>query len=77
MEVHYDQTCAVVDGRSKWDKGLTLMELACVMKWLECREALNGDGGGSSTLFYSGKVVNACSDGQERIVHHEVYIIKK
>jgi exopolysaccharide biosynthesis protein len=64
----------VVDGRSKWDKGLTLHELAVVMQWLGCVEALNGDGGGSSTLYYNGKVENAVSDGKERVVNHAVYI---
>lgn len=61
----------VVDGRSKWDAGLDLKELAYVMQWAGCVDAMNADGGGSSTLYYQGKVQNAV---KERVVHHAVYI---
>jgi exopolysaccharide biosynthesis protein len=44
------------------------------MQWLGCVEALNGDGGDSSTLYHDGKVQNAVSDGKERVVNHAVYI---
>lgn len=39
-------------------KGLTIPELALFMKKQGCISALNLDGGGSSTLFMNGKVVN-------------------
>lgn len=38
--------------------GLSLPALAELMKSLECHDALNLDGGGSSTLWMDGKVVN-------------------
>jgi len=40
------------------NKGMTIPELANFMKSLGCVEALNLDGGGSTTLFYRGSVVN-------------------
>ena len=54
----------VADGRFK-DKaeGLTLPELERVMRWLGCTEAINLDGGGSSTMYIKDKgVVNYPSD---------------
>lgn len=39
-------------------QGLTIIALAEIMKELGCREALNLDGGGSSTLWIDGKIVN-------------------
>jgi exopolysaccharide biosynthesis protein len=38
--------------------GLTLLELATFMQELGCHSALNLDGGGSSTLWIEGKIVN-------------------
>ena len=38
--------------------GLTLPELAEVMRTLGCKDALNLDGGGSSTLWINGAIVN-------------------
>lgn len=48
----------VVDGRQMSSVGMTIAELAEFMKSLGCVEALNLDGGGSSTMVYDGKVVN-------------------
>ena len=43
------------DGRFKdIAEGLTLTELASVMKWLGCEDAINLDGGGSTTMFVRG-----------------------
>lgn len=54
----------VVDGRAKGEsEGLTLPELALVMRWLGCCDAVNLDGGGSSTLYVRGQ-------GTEGIVNH-------
>lgn len=39
-------------------QGLTITELAIFMKKLGCKNAINLDGGGSSTLWMDGKVVN-------------------
>lgn len=42
----------VADGRMKGEAdGLTLVELTLVLKWLGCCDAVNLDGGGSSTLY--------------------------
>ena len=44
----------VVDGRQKgYSDGMTLRELADVMRALGAREAINLDGGGSTTLVYA------------------------
>lgn len=49
----------VVDGRSSgYSRGMTLTELAQVFKDLGCTQAYNIDGGGSSTMYFNGRVVN-------------------
>jgi len=49
----------VVDGRSKgYSIGITLNEFAEMFKALGCSEAYNLDGGGSSTMYFMGRVVN-------------------
>lgn len=58
----------VVDGRQKSSIGLTLSELAHFMKFLGCTNAINLGGGGCSTLFINGKIVNNPSQGAERPV---------
>lgn len=58
-----------VDGRqAKVSVGVTLHELADLMKEFGCVDAINLDGGGSTTLYYDGKVVNSVSDSSERSV---------
>jgi len=60
---------AVVDGRSSASAGMTCGELAALMKNLGAYDALNLDGGGSSTMYVQGAgVVNTPSDGVERVV---------
>ncbi len=46
------------DGREGASIGLTLSELAQIMKNLGCINAMNLDGGGSTVMFVNGKVVN-------------------
>ncbi len=47
---------AIIEASSKTHpKGLTLKELANFLKSLGCKDAINLDGGGSSTLVYEGK----------------------
>lgn len=73
--LHY--IIVVSDGRTSESEGLTLYELAEVMKESGCREAYNLDGGGSSTLWFNGKVINKPTDGRkigEREVSDIVYI---
>lgn len=43
-----------VDGRMKMSKGMTLNELAQTLLWLGCANAINLDGGGSTTLYLRG-----------------------
>lgn len=46
--------------------GLTIDELAILMQALGCKDALNLDGGGSSTLWVEGKIINqAIGDKEE------------
>lgn len=48
----------VSDGRTSKSAGLTLYELATYMKNLGCTTVYNLDGGGSSTMYFNGKVIN-------------------
>jgi hypothetical protein len=60
----------VVDGRqSGWSIGMTIDELAEFFKnTLGATWACNQDGGGSSTMWINGTVVNSPSDGSQRAV---------
>ena len=48
----------VVDGRQRKSRGVTFGELTTLMHEVGCVEALNLDGGGSSTLVVGGELVN-------------------
>jgi exopolysaccharide biosynthesis protein len=49
----------VVDGRSRgYSAGVTLTGFAEMFKELGCSDAYNLDGGGSSTMYFMGRVVN-------------------
>jgi hypothetical protein len=58
-----------VDGRSSASSGMTLQKLAELLVELGACDAMNLDGGGSTTMFLDGKVVNQPSDneGERRI----------
>ena len=57
----------VVDGRwPGYSEGMTLAELAELMKELGSEEAVNLDGGGSTEMLVRGEVMNLPSDGRER-----------
>ncbi len=73
-ENHY--VFVVVDGRSEgYSKGLTLGEFAQVFEDLGATEAYNLDGGGSSTMYFMGEVVNnPRGTGEERGVSDIIYI---
>ncbi len=63
----------VVDGRQSFSRGYTLVELARMMRRLGAEDALNFDGGGSSTMAGEGrrgrvKVLNSPSDGSQRSI---------
>ncbi len=56
-----------VDGRQPGlSVGMSLAELAAHLRRLGCTDALNLDGGGSSTLWARGQVMNTPSEGSER-----------
>jgi len=67
-----------VDGRQKdLSVGMTLEELADFLVKLGCQEAMNLDGGGSSTLWYDGDVRNNPCDGYERTIANSLVVTKK
>ena len=64
-----------VDGRQEpYSVGMTLDELAALMVELGCKDALNLDGGGSTTIWVRGKVSNSPSDGTERAVANSLLV---
>lgn len=75
-ELHY--VFIVADGRTDENKGLLLYELAKLMKSYGCVTAYNLDGGGSSTIYFNGRVLNnPTTDGhdfKEREVSDIVYV---
>lgn len=65
----------VADGRQpKYSTGLTLYELASILIELGATEAINLDGGSSSTFIVDGEVINKPSGQQERDVLNAVFI---
>ena len=58
-----DLILLVVDGRQAVSRGVDLSELAIMMRDLGCLEAMNMDGGGSSTLVVSGVLINRPAGG--------------
>lgn len=65
----------VVDGRSPgYSAGVDLTELAQIMVGLGATTAYNLDGGGSSTMYFDGAVVNQPSNGGERGVSDILYV---
>jgi len=58
-----------VDGRQPgYSEGMTLREFAQLFLDLGCQEAMNLDGGGSTTMVVRDKIVNSPSDGAPRRV---------
>jgi exopolysaccharide biosynthesis protein len=73
-KLHY--IVVVSDGRTSESQGLSLLELARVFEDQGCTVAYNLDGGGSSTMYFNGQIVNNPADGngsQEREVSDIVY----
>lgn len=54
--LHY--VFVVSDGRTEESEGLSLLELAEFMEGLGVETAYNLDGGGSSTMYFNGEVIN-------------------
>ena len=67
-----------VDGRSEKSVGVTLGELAGIMRRLGAWQAMNFDGGGSTTMVIDGVVKNVPSDATgEREVGNALFVVKK
>lgn len=65
----------VVDGRSTgYSAGASMTELATLMQGLGCTVAYNLDGGGSSTMYFDGEVINRPSNGGERATSDILYV---
>lgn len=77
----------VVDGRAAESAGMSIPELQKIMHWLQCVDAINLDGGGSTAMFIKGQpyngVVNHPSDNKmfdhegEREVANAIVLIPK
>ncbi len=66
----------VIDGRSAVSAGVHTMELADMMKYAGATDAVNVDGGGSSTLYTDALGVrNATSDGHARAVASGLFAV--
>lgn len=67
----------VVDGRDAgYSRGVTMTEAAKIMLEQGCVTAYNLDGGGSSTMYFNGEVVNEPSNGGERGTSDILYVEK-
>lgn len=68
----------VVDGRQeKLSIGMTLPQLAKFMLELGCTQAMNLDGGGSSTFWLDGKIMNSPSDKRQRSIANGLILLQK
>ena len=68
--LHY--VLVVSDGRTTASQGLSLYQLAQVMQQYGCVTAYNLDGGGSSTMYFNGQVVNNPTTNGNRISERSV-----
>jgi phosphodiester glycosidase len=67
-----------VDGRSERSVGMTLIELANLMRRLGAWQAMNFDGGGSTTMLIGGRVVNRPADASgERAVGNALAVVRR
>lgn len=65
----------VVDGRTNIAKGMTMKELGALLDDLGAYDAMNLDGGGSTTMWLAKSgVVNDPSDGSERVVANHLAV---
>ncbi|MBQ9902879.1 MAG: phosphodiester glycosidase family protein [Clostridia bacterium] len=69
-DLHY--VLVVSDGRTSASQGLSLYELAQVLQQYGCKTAYNLDGGGSSTMYFNGEVVNNPTTNGNRISERSV-----
>ncbi len=66
-----------VDGGSRQNPGMTLPEMGDLMVSLGAQDAMNLDGGGSATMVVGGRIVNAPSDGFERMVASALVVLRR
>jgi hypothetical protein len=65
-----------VDGRQPgYSRGMTLREFADLFRYLGATDALNLDGGGSTTMVVEGRIVNRPSGGYERPVGSALLVL--
>lgn len=72
-----DLWMVVVDGRQAISGGCSLQELAGIMQRLGCVDAMNLDGGGSSTLALGEMVLNRPSGGSERPISNSILFFQQ
>lgn len=66
----------VIDGRQNdWSSGITLENLQDKLLKLGVKSAYNLDGGGSSAMYFDGKLMNKPSDGKERPVVNNIVVM--
>lgn len=66
-----------VDGRQKGSVGMKPVAFARLFEWLGATSALNLDGGGSTTMWVRGQIVNRVSGPAERPVGSAVLIVRE
>ena len=72
-----DLILITADGREGSSIGLTLVELANLMKSLGCTNAINLDGGGSTVMYVNGQIVNHPAQTGGIALSNAVVISKK
>jgi len=71
-----DLILIVIDGRQgDWSVGVTLELLQDKLLTLGVKSAYNLDGGGSSAMYFNGKILNRPSDGSERPVANNIVVM--
>jgi hypothetical protein len=66
----------VVDGRQPSSIGMTYPEMASLVREYGCSEAVELDGGGSSTLWALGTILNSPSDGRPRAIANGLILFR-
>lgn len=69
-ELHY--VFVVSDGRTNESEGLSLYELAEFMQSIGVKTAYNLDGGGSSTMYFNGNIINNPTTNGNRVSERSV-----
>jgi len=74
--INGDLLIMVIDGRRKgWSQGITLEEAQDKFLEFRIKDAYNLDGGGSSSFYYNGKLLNKPSDNKERLVTTNLVVL--